>query len=393
MTERAAHLVDYVIPDVPVRQWVLTLPHRFRYLLAWRHDLCKAVVRVLLREVYRHLRTRARERGLADGRSGAVAIVQRFGGALNLNVHIHALVLDGVFAKGEDGRLRFHGARELDAADVADVLAAVTPGVQRLLARQGVDPDDLGTSDAFAEASPLLAGLAAASVQGRVALGGPPGGRPRRVGQTSVDRGVPALGGCHARWEGFDLHAAVRVPAGQRDRLERVCRYALRPPVAGARLRVAADGQVQLQLRHPWADGTTHVSFAPTAFLARLAVLVPRPRVNLVLYHGLLAPRAAWRAEVVPRPVPRTTADAREDASEPSVTPRPVARGASWADLMRRAFEIDVLACPRCGGRLRLIALIEASATARRILTHLDLPADVPRPVPARAPPTGDADD
>ena len=86
MTERAAHLVDHVIPDVPVRQWVLTLPHRVRYLLAWRHDLCKAVVRVLLREVYRHQRTRARERGLAEVRSGAVAIVQPFGGALNLNV-------------------------------------------------------------------------------------------------------------------------------------------------------------------------------------------------------------------------------------------------------------------------------------------------------------------
>lgn len=395
MTERAAHLVDHVIPEVPVRQWVLTLPHRLRYLLAWRHDLCKAVVRVLLREVSRHLRTQARERGLSDARGGAVAVVQRFGGALNLNVHIHALVLDGVFARGEDGRLRFHSARELDAADVADVLAAVTPGVQRLLARQGVDPDDLGTSDAFAEASPLLAGLAAASVQGRVALGGPPSGRPRRMGQTSVDRSAPMLGGCHARWEGFDLLAAVRVPAGQRARLERVCRYALRPPVAGARLRVAADGQVQLQLRHPWADGTTHVSFTPTSFLARLAVLVPRPRVNLVLYHGLLAPRAAWRAEVVPRPVPLATADAveRQVTSEPDVTLRPVARGASWADLMRRAFAIDVLACPRCGGRLRLIALIEASATARRILTHLDLPADVPRPVPARAPPVGDGDD
>ena len=46
MTERAAHLVDHVITEVPVRQRVLTLPHRLWYLLAWRHDLCKAVVRV-----------------------------------------------------------------------------------------------------------------------------------------------------------------------------------------------------------------------------------------------------------------------------------------------------------------------------------------------------------
>ncbi len=174
-----------------------------------------------------------------------------FGGALNLNVHIHALVLDGVFARGDDGRLRFHAAPELDAADVAGVLAAIAPGVQRVLARHGCGPDDSIGSDAFAEASPLLVGLAAASVQGRVALGGTPGARPRRVGPSFVDRGVPALGAGHARWEGFDLHAAVLVPAGQRDRPERVCRYTLRPPVAGARLHLAADGQVMLQLRHP----------------------------------------------------------------------------------------------------------------------------------------------
>ena len=107
---------------------MLTLPHRIRYLLAWRHDLYRVVVRVLLSEVNRHLRTRARDRGLSDVRGGAVAIVQRFGGGLNLNVHIHALVLDGVFARGDDGRLRFHAAPELDSADVADVLAPVTPG-------------------------------------------------------------------------------------------------------------------------------------------------------------------------------------------------------------------------------------------------------------------------
>ena len=187
----------------------------------------------------------------------------------------------------------------------------------------------------------------------------------------------------------FDLHAAVRVPAGQRDRLGRVCRYALRPPVAGARLQLTDDGHVVLQLRHAWADGTTHVSFTPTAFVERLAVLVPRPHVNLLLYHGVLAPRAAWRAEVVPRGAPCATPALGVGEPATVVTPPPSPRGVSWAALMRRAFDVDVLACPRCGGRLRLIALIEASAVARRILTHLGLPADVPRPAPARAPPIG----
>ena len=124
--------------------------------------------------------------------------------------------------------------------------------------------------------------------------------RRNRLGQSSVDQGVPALDVCHARWEKFDLHAAVRCRP-ENATGSSVCRYALRPPAAGARLQQTADGHVVLQLRHPWADGTTHVAFTPTALLERLAVLVPCPRVNLVLYRGLLAPRAAWRAEVVPR--------------------------------------------------------------------------------------------
>ena len=98
MAERAAHLVDHVFPDVPVRQcrgpqrgtragveWVLSLPYRMRYQLAWDHDVCRGVVAVLLRAVLGFLRARARDGGVEDGRGGAVTVVQRFGGALNLN--------------------------------------------------------------------------------------------------------------------------------------------------------------------------------------------------------------------------------------------------------------------------------------------------------------------
>jgi hypothetical protein len=63
----------------------------------------------------------------------------------------------------------------------------------------------------------------------------------------------------------------------------------LRPPVTPGRLALTADGQGRLALRHPWADGTTHIVFDPVEFLGRLAVLVPRPRVNLILYYGMLA--------------------------------------------------------------------------------------------------------
>ena len=383
MAERAAHMVDHVFPDVPVRQWVLSLPFRLRYQLAWDHDLCRAVVAVFLRAVLGWLRRRARLNGVDDGRGGAVAVIQRFGGALNLNIHVHALVLDGVFAKDHAGALAFHPIPRLTALDVAEVLATVEPRIARLLDRRGLGESDAGAgeADAWADEAPVLAGLASASVQGTVALGRQRGARVQRVGEPREEgeRSVP--GGAQARSHGFDLHAGLVVPAGDRERLERVCRYGLRPPVAGDRLRLTGEGQVALQLRHRWADGTTHLVFDPVEFLGRLAVLVPRPRINLILYHGVLGPRAAWRRAVVRHGV--ALADGAATALvEP---PRPSAR--LWTDLMRRTFGFDVLECPRCGGRLRLVALIEQAEVTQRILRHLNVPTEVPDACPARAPP------
>lgn len=99
-------------------------------------------------------------------------------------------------------------------------------------------------------------------------------------------------GRCHARSCGFSLHAALIVPAGQRDRLERLCRYVLRPPVAVERLHVTHDGGVRVSLREPWRDGTTDFVFDPVDFLGRLAGLVPRPRITLILLRD---PRGACR--------------------------------------------------------------------------------------------------
>jgi len=373
MAERAAHLVDRVFPRVPVRQWVLSLPPRLRYRLAWDHALCRAVVGRTMRAILGFLRRRAREDGVMDGRTGAVAIVQRFGGAPNLNVHFHALVLDGVFARHGD-TVRFHPCPPLDAADVNEVLATVSAYVGRLLAHGGSgDGDDGGMLDEWADEAPVLAGLAAASVQGRVALGSRAGARLRRRGDPwAGDTDPSGLGPCHARHNGFDLHAGLCVPADQRDRVERICRYALRPPVAHDHLQLTDEGQVQLALRRPWADGTTHLLFEPVELLARLAALTPRPRINLILYYGVLAPRAAWRSLVVQFGAaaspgaaadPDAAADGHLDATDRRHT-----RNYLWAELMRRSLGLDVLACPRCGGRLTLIALIEDPAVIARVL-------------------------
>ena len=163
----------------------------------------------------------------------------------------------------------------------------------------------------------------------------------------------------HVHLDGFDLHAHVAVPASDRTRLEQLCRYLLRPAVSQDRLRLTSDGRVLLALKTAWADGTRHLLFEPLELLEKLAALTPRPRINLTIYHGVLAPHARWRARVVASEGSPAPTSLPASPSEGDVTVELMHRHWSWANLMRRAFEIDVLACPKCGGRLRSIATVE----------------------------------
>jgi hypothetical protein len=322
------------------------------------------------------LRRRSGRRGALVG---AVAIIQRFGGALNLNVHVHALVPDGVFV-WERGRVRFRRARPPAPGELARLLETIMRRVRRLLVRRGVwDDAAADVWDPWREEQPMLAQVAAASVRGVGALGSRAGVPVRRWGD-AIDRPAPPeLGRWRARVDGFDLHAGVAVAARNRARLEQLCRYALRPAVGQDRLQAMPDGTMALELRHRWSDGTTHLIFDPVELLERLAALVPWPRINLVLYYGVFAPRAAGRRVIVPE-------DKSADGERRAGTQAGVGN-TSWAGLMQRSFGFDVLACPRCAGRLRLIALIHQPVVVRRILTHLGLPADPPTLRPSRDPP------
>jgi hypothetical protein len=395
MTERAAHLVDHVFPpDVPVRQWVLSVPHRLRYRLAYDHALCRAVVRAWVRVLRAFYRRQARRRGVADGETGMVTGVQRFGGAVNLHVHAHTLVLDGVFALVADSTLVFHPAPPPTAAELQRVAASVRRRIGRLLVRRGLELD-AEVADPLAEESVALAGLSQAAVQGRAALGRRSGRGPERLGADPDAPWVERHGPLQAHDAGFDLHAGVTVAAGDRSQLERLCCYVFRPPLGQNRLRRLGDGRIAVELQRKWADGTTHLVFTPGELLERLATLVPRPRINLLLYHGVLAPNARWRRAVVPPAAEEhgdassaSVASAPASAAEISASPRRARpKYRAWADLMRRAFEVDVLACPRCGGRMVLLATIEDAAVITRILSHLGLSLESGEPDPAHPPP------
>ncbi len=159
-------------------------------------------------------------------------------------------------------------------------------------------------------------------------------------------------------------------------------RYITRPAIANERLKLNSTGDVVLQLKSPYQDGTTHIVMTPLEFMQRLAALVPRPRLNLIRFHGVLAPNAKLRAEIVPGgPVNlNQTADDLEEAAHPAPSAR-----MSWARLLKRVFDIDIEHCPHCGGTMKIIAAIEQPAVITKILDHLGLPTRAPPRAPARA--------
>jgi hypothetical protein len=395
MTERAAHLVDAVLPWVPVRQWVLTVPYRLRYQMAWHHGLSRAVLRVYTRVLLEGYARGACARGVPGGRTGSVTVMQRAGSGLNVNLHFHTLALDGVFSEDPGGALAFHPAPAPTDAEVAAALATIRHRVQRLLVRRGLEPADdaTGPADRLADESPVLAGIVGASVQGRVALGPRAGARVRRLGAERDTAAVTPRGPRQAHLAGFDLHANVLVSANDRAGVERLCRYVLRPPFAQERLRLRGDGRVALELKRAWHDGTRELVFEPLEFLERLAAMTPRPETNLLICHGVLAPRARWRRRVVaygrlaPDPTSAAGSTAAPAPASDGAREQPTPRAWTWAALMHRAFGIDVLACAHscahCGGRLRLIATLHDPAVIRKILAHLALCHSGQSPGPA----------
>ena len=118
--------------------------------------------------------------------------------------------------------------------------------------------------------------------------------------------------------------------------------------------------------------------------MQRLAALVPRPRLHLIRLHGVLAPNAKLRAQVVPAEPPDEAGACL--ACEPPEFDDGHRWGPrlTWALLLKRVFEMDMQRCPNCGGELKVIAAILDRAVIERILDHLGLPARPPPRSPAR---------
>ena len=338
--QTAAHLIDDVLPHVPVRQWVLAMPFDLHHRLARDAALETKVLGIFIDEIQRHLREVAD--AADEARTGTFTATQHFGSTLNVHAHFHVVVLDGVYEQQPDCSMTFDRAPAPTKEQVEALVQRVATRVRRLVGQPEADVGHVSLA-------PVL----------------------KLFGAEPEEPTPPRLA---AEYDGFNLHAGLAFEAHERTAIERLCRYILRGPLAQGRLSHGPRGNLVYRLKTPKPDGTTHLVLSPLALLQRLSWLCVLPRAHTVHYHGVLAPAHPWRALVVPKQKEATSPPLRRCAS----------RWIDWADLLKRVFAFEALVCSSCGGQRRVLQVVREGPVARKILAHLGLPTEVPRPAPAR---------
>src|SRR3990167_4497084 len=343
MVESAALLVDEVLPEQPIRQWVLSVPFPLRWLFANEPRILSKALEVVARAIGTYL---VKKTGFthATAKTGAVTFIQRFGSALNLNIHFHMLFLDGVYeVDSACGTGKFHAIETPLSGEMQRLLQRISERIARLLEREGyLERDSEEGSlllDGFDE--DVINHLQGSSITYRIAVGSQRGKKvfTLKTLPTKDDEVGEISGQTLAKGGGFSLHAGVSAKSHERDKVERLCRYIARPAVSTHRMERLADGTISYELKTPYKNGTTHVIFEPLDFIARLAALVPKPRFHLTRFHGVFAPNSKHRASVTPAKRGKGNKPGALDATQ-AQTPAERRASMTWAQRLKRVFHI-----------------------------------------------------
>ena len=390
MAESAALLVDDVLQGYPIRQWVLSLPIPLRLLLARYPSELGKVLGIIHRAISTHIVNRA---GFSNkqAKTGAVTLIQRFGSALNLNIHFHMLFLEGAISENTLGGTSFTRIKAPSHNDMVELVHTISYRIAQYLEKVGLVERDMENSylNMPIDDEDSLLQLQGASVSYRIAIG-PQQGKKVFTLQT-LPASTEGEYGQLANISGFSLHAGVFANADEPEKLERLCRYISRPAISEKRLSMTQHGKVRYELKTPYRDGTTHIFFEPIDFIGKLAALLPPPRLNLTRFFGVFAPNSNLRAQVTAsqrgKNSPRLINEGNEQSNKAYH-----ARGMSWAQRLKRVFNIDINECEKCQQHnVGVIACIIDSVVIQKILAHLDKACPTSEPVmqlpPLRASP------
>lgn len=213
-----------------------------------------------------------------------------------------------------------------------------------------------------------LGEISSMSIANKAGFGERAGKSLRRFGAKRVEIDPEGNDPYSANVGGFSLNARVWIAGNDRKKLEQLIRYMARGPLATERLTESFPNQLLYKMKSPWRDGTTHVSFSPLDFIARLVALIPPPRVNTIRYSGCFAPNFKDRKFIVKK----SSRTLQKDDSLKGDLPLKVKHERlRWADMLKRVFEIDVTVCPKCSGRMEQIAVIKDKAVAKKIIESL----------------------
>jgi hypothetical protein len=357
MHDAANHLVTNIIPDVPVRQWVLSPPFDLRGLLACRGEVMSKLGQVFVGEVFRRAKAGAKAQGHEEPQCGAITVIQRFSKTLVISPHLHSIVLDGVFVQRDpEENPTFHPCPAPSETELLQVAQRVFKRMRRYLEQKGY----LDQQREEEEMTKLDRWFAQAVHEPSLLT----------PTQTIEDNPVAVEHG------GFSVHAGVNIEAGDHRGREQLCRYLLRPAFAEEQFSETEDGRIRFELRRPARSGQSVILLDPLQLLRRLAWLVPPPRQHQLRYAGVLAPAAALRREVVPKPAPKLQLVLPLD----SFDPEPKIRRLKWKVLLAKVYDIDAERCPRCGSKVRAIGAVTARDNPLRHLAQMNQPR-------ARAPP------
>ena len=301
------------------------------------------------------------------------------------------LFLDGVYVHDGAEGFAFHCNKAPTVEQLTEVLHKISQRVASFLERRGLLERDEDNSYLTLEGldEDQMQDIHSHSVTYRIAMG-PQRGRKVFTLQTIPPKpDLPPGSNRVAKLAGFSLHAGVAAKAHQRDKLERLCCYISRPAVSEKRLSLTSTGKVRYELKTPYRNGTAHVIFEPTDFIARLAALVPKPRVNFTRFHGVFAPNSKHRIHVTPAKRGRGR---RKQDRQPWDEKTPAERHAAmtWMQRLKRVFNIDIETCEKCKGPVKIIACVEDPVIIEKILKHLKeraISTNTARLPPGRAPP------